>query len=119
MDRTINRDLFKVSSNCFMPRAAGAEPDVDDPGVLGAVADLIAARQRASDEELSRIRAIRKRAAGLSLRSVMTVKGKPTALINGQVLGRGDSIDGFRVEEIGPERCLVSHGGVTVELRMD
>jgi len=121
LDRTVTRDLFRPNLEYF-PRLPGTEDPADagpaDPGWFGDVHRRIVEKQRAGSDELARIRAVRAQARELSLQSTM-LGSRPTALINGQVLRTGDGINGFRVKRIASDRCVVSKGGVDVELRME
>jgi len=120
MDRSIQRDLFKPNLACFAPKP-GAEPAVEDgaeqTGWFGKVLERIMQKQADSSDELLRIRQIRTEAGELTLQTTM-LGDNPTALINGRVLRKGEEIRGFRVDEIAPNRCIVSKDGVRILLQM-
>lgn len=62
-------------------------------------------------------RAVQAQAQALALQS--TVIGEsPTAIINGQLLRAGDSINGFRVVEITARSCAVEKEGMRITLDM-
>ena len=122
MDRTIHRDLFHANLDYFAP-LPGAEDlsaarRVEDPGWFGTMWRRVLQKQQAGSDELARIRALRARARALSLQSTM-MGPSATALIDGQVLHKGDYISGFRVKSIASGCCVVTKDGVDVELRMD
>ena len=72
---------------------------------------------RAADDEQQRTRELVRRAKALHLQSV--VQGAwPVAVINGQVLRVGDSIDGFEIASINERSAKVTRDGLTFTLTM-
>lgn len=113
LDRTVKRDLFKLSPEYFAPEGTPApKPDpqieVDQAAQSRAAAEL---------EETQRVAAIRVQAQGLSLQSTMA-GAMPSALINGQLLHVEGWIGGFQIKAIGDKTCVVVKDGVDVSLTM-
>ena len=121
MDRKITRDLFKPNLEYFPP-AEGVGSHVvvatdQQKGLFQQAYQWVCQKQNARRRHMEHIGAIRARAQAFSLQS--TVLGRsPTALINGQVLRKGDWISGFRLKAIASNYCIVSKNGVDVELHM-
>jgi hypothetical protein len=61
--------------------------------------------------------AILAKAKGLSLQSTI-VSSQPKAIINGQLVGAGDLVDGFKVVQVTAHACVVVRDGVQVTLEM-
>ena len=55
-------------------------------------------------------------AAKLDLQSTVMRNGSPKALVNGVLVGEGDTIEGFRVIKIEPKRIVVEREGVKLEV---
>jgi hypothetical protein len=119
LDRRITRDLFEPRLEYFplLPGKTAVAVGTIGPGWFAAVRDRVLERQRAQSEHLARINAVRMQASALSLTS--TILGDaPAAVINGQVVHKGEAISGFKIVDIGSKRCLLSKEGVLVELIM-
>lgn len=120
MDRSINRDLFKTSPEYFPSTGAAEEDATVSAGRgswLGDMIEQLAQQQQAQRDRLDQMAAIRFQAQSLNLQS--TILGStPIALINGQPLQAGATINGFVIAEITPNACRLTRDGVTVELRM-
>jgi hypothetical protein len=54
----------------------------------------------------------------LELAGIAWSEDRPFALINGKVVGRGDSVDGLRVVEIQPKEVLLDLDGDRILLRL-
>jgi hypothetical protein len=54
----------------------------------------------------------------LQLAGIAWSEDRPFALINGKVVGRGDSVDGLRVVEIQPKEVLLDLHGDQILLRL-
>lgn len=123
MDRGITRDLFSPNPEFFPAPYSGTDPKVTiiDPqaegGWFGGIGGWIRQKQQARREEVARVAIIRAQAQALSLQSTM-LGPSPTALVNGQVLRQGEVIQGFRLQRVDSDSCVVSKDGVDVLLRM-
>lgn len=120
LDRTITRDLFEPRLEYFpllAGRTAVAVGGAAGPGWFTAVRKRVLEKQRAQSERLAHINAIRMQAEALSLTS--TILGdSPAAVIDGQVVHKGEAISGFTIVGIGSKKCLLSKAGVLVDLIM-
>ncbi len=125
MDRTIRRDLFRPNLEAFPTSGTLSEVDIvsvastgaEGPGYLGEMAQLLCDQQMVQRDQIERVNTIRIEARALTLQS--TIMGScPTALVNGQVLCVGDSINRFNVQSISPTACVVSREGMVIEVPM-
>jgi hypothetical protein len=103
IDTTITRDIFATNPKYF---PSGKTVDVP--------AEIEAAR---TDDLAAEREAILARARELSLQSTV-LSASPTAIIEGQVLRVGDTINGYNVVEIGPRQCTLEKNGVRVSIEM-
>ena len=128
IDRAITRDLFKTSPDFFplpgsqldaelVQSAAQSPQDLADPGFLGGLTRQVRERQQVQREQLAKLSYVKGQAEALSLQT--TIMGAvPTALINGQVLHVGQEIQGFTVQSISANCCVVVKDGVEVPIPM-
>lgn len=105
INRDITRDLFRPDLSAF--------PAEDDNGNAGGSVETF----EGDDIEESRCRRVEGEAQSLRLEST-AVSATSTAIINGKVLLEGETINGFRVEQIKPHACLIEKEGVRIRLRM-
>lgn len=105
IDRDIQRDIFRADPSAFPYEDDRALGD----GSLESVED--------EDIEESQRRRVEGEAQSLRLQST-AISATSTAIINGKVLMKGETINGFRVVEIKPHACLIEKEGVRVRLRM-
>lgn len=121
LDRNITRDLFTAHLD-FFPRSSSKAVAADrapaGPGWFTDVRKRVLAKQQAESEHLARLHAIRAQARELSLTSTI-LGGSPAAVINGQVVRKGQMIGGFRLESVGSDRCVLSRDGMRVDLMME
>ena len=103
----ITRDLFTFDPTGFEVIEKPV-PIQEDPAV-----PVVAAGQ----DQVAAMMAIRQAAAELQLQSTMA-SDNPVAIIDGQVLTIGETIDGFTVTSISAESCVVTKQGVNVSLMM-
>jgi hypothetical protein len=60
------------------------------------------------------------KAAAAKLKLQSTVLGTmPTALVNGQLVREGDTVDSFQVVKIEARKIIVEQDGVTLQINMD
>jgi len=104
MSHEIDRDLFRFRRELY--------PLVKPPDDVPVVPEVSDGPAGPAVEEI-----VNSRAAELSLQSTID-SDTPTAVINGQVLGVGDILDGFKVVEIGAGLCVVEQAGVQVRLEI-
>jgi hypothetical protein len=105
-DPVVDRDIFKPNVAYFAPLAQRAKP-----APTAAPVDMEAARREAER------RAVQAQAQALRLQS--TVVGEASvAIVNGQLLRKGDWISGFQVVEITAHTCTVEKKGMRVTLEM-
>ena len=110
------------------PRPAGARPKIvqdifapkldlfpleKEPTPVAAPAP---APQPVDQEKIQR-EAVLAKAKGLTLQSTI-VSSRPKAIINGQLAGVGDAVDGFQVVQVTAHACVVVRDGVQVTLEM-
>jgi len=72
-----------------------------------------------ADQEKARrilIENLRQRASKLELQSTVMSGSSPKALVNGTLVGEGDTLDGFRVVKIEARRIIVEREGVKLEI---
>ena len=101
----LDRDLFALNPALFTPINDGDSEEVEEKS--GA---------KPSDE-MSRPLAIRTEAAELKLATTM-LGSRPRALINGQVLSVGDTVDGFKLLRILHRKVVVEKNGIRVLIEM-
>ena len=104
---TITRDLFTPKLDGF--------PLVQQPKPTPVV--TVATTQPVDAEEI-RAAGIRDAAGGLLLQSTIISSGVPKAIINGQVVGLKDVIQGFEVVEVTAGACVVQQAGVRISLEI-
>jgi len=56
--------------------------------------------------------------SGLILGGIFWDKDKPQAIINNQIVGLGEELEGYRVIEIKKDRVILSDGANKIELRL-
>ncbi len=108
IDRTIDRDLFRPNEEFFPPIV---EEKTEPTRVVAVPAPT------PKDDKERRARLIRAQARALQLESTM-VGSRPTAIVNGQVLHKGEWISGFEVKDITSRSCVVEKEDVTITLDM-
>ena len=101
----VSQDIFAVKLQYF--------PQEQEPNV--AVAAVPATQ--AVDANLVRAAAVRARAKALLLQSTI-ISQRPQAIINGQLVGVKDTIQGFEVVEVSARSCILVQDGVRVHLDM-
>lgn len=108
LDRRIERDIFHPN----LPSRGARSPnkpevrrqDGSDPAL--------------SEEDTFKAEAnVRAQAQSLSLQSTM-LGSSPTAIINGQVMRKGDWMSGFRLTRIDSQTAVLTRDGVEVSLRL-
>jgi len=100
------RDIFVPNPDFFPPEQPAERPkpvSASGPGTRDKQAEL---------------EAIQNQARSLVLQSTIISDQRPTAIINGRVLGVGDWIDGFEVMEITSHACTLAKNSVQVVLEM-
>ena len=123
MDRQIGRDLFQPRLEYFaLQDGTNSETmlvsvEEEPTELFGQIGRWVAQKHQAQRELQGRVTVIGAQAQALSLESTM-LGASPTAIINGQVLRKGEWVSGFRVERIQSDACVVSKDGVEVELHM-
>lgn len=83
------------------------------PGALASSAQAGSSPEPPANAQKKRVQGMVNR---LSLGSVMIVGDRGMAVINGKLCEAGDSIEGFQVEVIEPERVILAREGERVEL---
>lgn len=123
MDRRIARDLFRPRLEYFALQGGTnfetilVSVEEEPTELFGQIGRWVAQKHQAQRELQGRVTVIGAQAQALSLESTM-LGASPTAIINGQVLRKGEWVSGFRVERIQSDACVVSKDGVEVELHM-
>jgi hypothetical protein len=110
----VRRNLFAVKLEHF-PRDGSALAE-EGESFWDEVAKSMGVR---ADEEKARrilIANLREQALKLDLQSTVMSSDSPKALVNGQLLGEGDMIDGFRIVGIESKRIVVEREGVKFEI---
>ena len=108
------KPLAKIQRNLFLPNPSFFPPKEEDrakPKPIVTPVDAAAARREAQK------RAVQTEAQALTLQTTI-VGASPTAIINGQVLGVGGWLNGFRVVSINSGSCVVEKKGMRVTLEM-
>ncbi len=103
IDTTITRDIFATNPKYFPPGKIDGVP-VEFASVK-------------TDDVAAEREAILARARELTLQSTM-LSATPTAIIEGQVLRVGETINGYKVVEIGPRQCTLEKNGIRVSIAM-
>jgi len=123
MDRRIARDLFRPNLYAYPPlsgqgdRVTLTEAQPTEGGLFQHIRQWVEDKRSAEQEEAARLGLAHAQAQSLKLQSMM-LGSSPVALINGQALRPGDSINGFLVKEISARGCVVTKDGVEVVLQM-
>jgi hypothetical protein len=109
IDHEITRDLFGFRPELYQPvkQPEPAQKDAHSPDKPPQVP------VGKSLEEI-----VQSEASGFVLQSTI-VSASPKAVINEQICGLGDVIDGFSVIEIMPGACLLEKEGVQVRLQIE
>jgi len=112
------RNLFVVKMEYYP--ADGSRPvataEVNAEGFWDQIEKLRASR---ADQEKARgilVGNLRVLASKLDLQSTVMRNGSPKALVNGVLVGEGDTIEGFRVIRIEAKRIVVEREGVKLEV---
>ena len=106
-DPKITRDIFRLDPNIF-PQVAKKNSTAKLVNDSKLDADVL--------EKARRLR-VQMQAQVLSLQSTIT-GNSPTAIINGRVMGSGNTINGFQVVSVTARSCVVEKDGVKVTLQM-
>ena len=111
--RPVDRNLFAVHLD-YYARAA------DHGGVADSSEDPEKSASEAADQNRERqilLENLQTQAAKLKLQT--TVMGPtPSALVNGELVRAGDTVEGFKVVKIEPRRIVVEQDGVVLEIGM-
>jgi hypothetical protein len=111
--RPVERNLFAIHLE-YYARANETAPATESPEDPEKSANEAADQDREKQILLGNLQS---QAATMKLQT--TVMGPvPTALVNGQLVKEGDSIDGFKVVRIDPRRMVIEQAGVTLEIWM-
>jgi hypothetical protein len=102
----VSRDVFAVNPALF-PKLAGEENPSRPTKLVG----------DPTDELEQQMRILKAEADALKLQSTI-LGARPRAMINGTLVGPGETIAGFEVTEIRPRSVTVTKNGVTLELEM-
>jgi hypothetical protein len=102
IDTTIKRDIFAPPDQYFPPVAAPKKE----------VAIVNGQTMEKAEKEI-----IEKDAAAMTVESTI-LSSIPKAIINGQLVQVGDTMNGFRIVEIASRRVTLERNGVTVTLEM-
>jgi hypothetical protein len=113
LDHEIDEDLFQFKSEFFAPIPEELPEEPDDEMNL---ADL-PKTEMSPTEKINWQAVITKQAQDLHLESLIA-SDDPVAIINGNFVGIGDTIEGFRVVEIVSGRCIIAKRGIRVALKM-
>jgi len=125
LDRDVRRDIFRLSPE-FLPPGQDSTGDAtavqadgqSEPGWFGRIGEWISRKRAQRREEMESIGVVRAQARSLRLQSTM-LGPVPSALINGQVLRKGDRINGFLLKSIRSGSCTLTKDGVDVVLRLE
>jgi len=119
--KKITRDLFKADPRYFPMIKNTARKVVVLPkkqkGIFDQVHTWVQQTYSRERQRSLKIEALRNQAESLSLQSTM-VGPSPSALINGQVVRIGQTIEGFKIVSIKPNTCVISKDGIELELHM-
>jgi hypothetical protein len=112
----IHRNLFAVRLEYFPQDGSKPQSSGEEEGFWDQLAKSLVAK--ADQEEAKRILAqnVKAQAARLELQSTMMSQGSPKAMINGTLIGEGETIGGFRVLQIESKRIVVEREGVKLEI---
>ena len=113
LNHDIDEDVFQFKSEFFAPIVEDLPEEPVEPTDLGddPGTELSAA------EKINWTAVITKQARDLQLDSLIA-SDDPVAIINGNFVGVGDTIEGFKVVEIVAGECTISKRGIRVVLRM-
>jgi hypothetical protein len=103
---TITQDIFAMKVD-FYPQDHEAN----------VVAEAVTPTSQPVDANLVRAATIQAKAKTLTLQSTM-ISAKPKAIINGQLVGLADTIQGFKVVEVTARSCTLVQDGVQIQLDM-
>lgn len=114
----LSRNPFLVKLDLFPPDVTRPQLPEESGGFWDEVAKSLldhADQQERKQELLSRLQ---EHAKALRVTSVL-MGPKPRAVINGELVGEGDVVAGFRVLEIGPRRVVIEREGIRLEVTMN
>jgi hypothetical protein len=114
---TFGRNPFAVKLDLFPADATKFQSVRENGGFWDEVAKSLldqADQQERKQEMLSSLQA---QARALRVTSVL-MGSRPRAVINGELVGEGDVVAGFRVLEIEPRRIVVEREGIRLEVTM-
>lgn len=113
----MHRNLFLVKLEHFAKDGSTLSKDAAvSEGFWDELAKSFAAKADQEKAKQILVENLRSRAARLDLQSTMMKNGAPKAMVNGILVGEGDTIDGFRVEKIEARRIVVEREGVKLEI---
>jgi len=113
----LHRNLFLVKLDYFASEKSSVAPAANaTDGFWDELAKSLAAK--ADQEKARRILAdnLQAQAAKLDLQSTYMNNGARKAMVNGTLVGEGDSIGGFRVIKIEAKRIIVEREGIKLEI---
>lgn len=117
----IRRNLFVIKRDRPLGEQSSTPlaSDADNEGFWEELAKSQTARADQERARRVRLENLQSQAGKLNVQSIMLRNGSPQALVNGTLVGEGDTIDGFRLVRIENQRLIVDRDGVRLEVRFN
>lgn len=112
VESTVSRDLFDLQLESYELTELALSEQSQEKSVRKQADDAAVLARKQAEQQIRRL------AENLKLQSTMPGPS-PSAIINGQVVGQGDSLEGFTITQIGRGSCLVRQSDVDVMLYME
>jgi hypothetical protein len=113
----IHRNLFLVKLDYFTQDGSSLTKDQSAAdGFWDELAKSFAAKADQEKVKHILVENLQSQAARLKLQSTVMKNGDPKAMVNGTLVGAGDTIAGFRVVKIEAKRIIVEREGIKLEV---
>lgn len=114
----MQRNLFHLKLDLFPPSVTKHQPAGNSGGLWDEVAKSLLDHADQQDRRRELLSTLSGQAKALRVTSVM-MGPKPRAVINGELVGEGDVVAGFRVVKIDARRIVIDRDGIALEVTMN
>lgn len=114
----MQRNLFHVKLDLFPASVTKTQPSGNSGGLWDEVAKSLLDHADQQERRRELLSTLSGQAKALKVTSVM-MGPKPRAVINGELVGEGDVVAGFRVVKIEARRIVIDRDGIALEVTMN
>jgi hypothetical protein len=114
----LTRNLFALKLDVFPSDVTRSHESEESRGFWEEVAKSLLDQADQQERKQELLSSLQEQAKALRLTSVL-MGPKPRAVINGELVGEGDVVAGFRVLQIEPRRIVIEREGIRLEITMN